>query len=200
MTMTPDPDLFRWLAGLAIVATSAVSIYHRRRADRAGDAISFRAETLPVRILTRGFGGATWLAVFATILTPGIMAWSTGAPPPALRWLGAATVAAGPLLFLWVFRHLGGNVTSTVVTRRHHTLVTTGPYRWVRHPLYSVGVLFMLGLSTLLGSWLIPVLAIPAMAGLMLRTPAEEAGLVARFGDGYRAYMARTGRYLPRWG
>ncbi|RIL12128.1 isoprenylcysteine carboxylmethyltransferase family protein, partial [bacterium] len=86
------------------------------------------------------------------------------------------------------------------VTRRHHTLVTTGPYRWVRHPLYSVGVLFMLGLSTLLGSWLIPVLAIPAMAGLMLRTPAEEAGLVARFGDGYRAYMARTGRYLPRWG
>ncbi len=198
--MTSNPDAFRWLAAVAIVAATGVSTYHRRRADRAGDRISARVERWPVRILTRGFGAAAWLALFATILAPDRMAWSTGVPPLGLRWLGAAVVAAGPLLFLWVFRHLGGNVTSTVVTRRDHTLVTSGPYRWVRHPLYTVGALFMLGMSLLLGSWLIPILAAPAMAGLMLRTPDEEAGLVARFGDDYRAYMARTGRYLPRLG
>lgn len=198
--MTANPEAFRWLAALAIVAAAAVSTYHRRRADRAGDAISARVERWPVRILTRGFGAATWLVLFATILAPDRMAWSTSAPPQALRWLGAVVVATGPFLFLWVFRHLGGNVTSTVVTRRNHTLVTSGPYRWVRHPLYTVGALFMLGMSALLGSWLIPILAAPAMAGLMLRTPDEEAGLVARFGDDYRAYMARTGRYLPRLG
>lgn len=198
--MTLDTDLARWLAGLAVLAAALVSSYHRRRADRAGDPISARVEPLPVRILTRGFGGAAWLAIFATILAPERMAWSTFTPPPLLQWLGAAIVLASPLLFLWVFRNLGGNVTSTVVTRRKHSLVTKGPYRWVRHPLYSVGALFMLGLSLLLGSWLIPLLAAPAMLGLVLRTPDEEAALIARFGDDYRAYMARTGRYLPRWG
>jgi protein-S-isoprenylcysteine O-methyltransferase Ste14 len=91
----------------------------------------------------------------------------------------------------------GKNITDTVVTRRapagHH-----GPYRWIRHPLYTFGTLFFLGLGLIAASWLILLMACLAFYLLSLRTPKEEAQLLARFGEEYAAYMQQTGRYLPR--
>jgi protein-S-isoprenylcysteine O-methyltransferase Ste14 len=116
-----------------------------------------------------------------------------------LRWIGACLAVFGvpPLLF-WTFHSLGKNLTDTVVTRRDHTLVTHGPYRWVRHPFYDVLLLWVVSMSLLTANWLLALFGLTAFAMLVVRTRIEEDKLIERFGDEYREYMARTGRFLPR--
>ena len=70
----------------------------------------------------------------------------------ALDGCGPALVAG--LVLVWMFRTLGRNLTDTVVTRNQHTLVTSGPYRWVRHPFYSSAALLILGSSLAAATWL----------------------------------------------
>ena len=102
-----------------------------------------------------------------------------------------------PLLLTWTFHSLGRNLTDTVVTRREHTLVTHGPYRWVRHPFYVVVALWGLSFSLLTANWLLALLGVAALTMLVIRTRIEEAKLAERFGDEYRAYARRTGRFFP---
>ena len=126
------------------------------------------------------------------------MAWSSMPLPAWLRWTGVALCAAGGGLMIWTFRRLGKNLTDTVVTRREHTLVMNGPYRFVRHPFYVSGALFVLGTSLVAANWFLFAGAAAFVALISIRTRTEEENLLARFGESYRAYMERTGRFLPR--
>ena len=97
-----------------------------------------------------------------------------------------------------VLRTLGKNITSTVETREEHELVTSGPYRWVRHPLYTVGTSFFVSLSIVAANWFMGLASLMGLVMLLIRLPKEEEKLIERFGDEYRSYMKRTGRLLPR--
>ena len=108
--------------------------------------------------------------------------------------------AAGVVWLFFTFRALGTNLTDTVATREHHTLVTRGPYRFVRHPFYLGVAAFVFGLALLTALWFVAAVAAVVLSLLAVRTPIEEAKLVERFGDDYRRYAARTGRFLPRLG
>ena len=105
-------------------------------------------------------------------------------------------VAGG--LLLWTFRHLGRNLTDTVVTRREHTLVTHGPYRWVRNPFYDSVALLLLASAVVTANGFLFVMGGLVFVLLVLRTRTEEDKLLARFGNAYERYMARTGRFVPR--
>jgi protein-S-isoprenylcysteine O-methyltransferase Ste14 len=76
--------------------------------------------------------------------------------------------------------------------------VTIGPYRWVRHPLYTCGSSLFAAVGIIADNWFIVALGMLAFAAMAARTPKEEANLIAKFGDEYRTYMKRTGRFLPR--
>src|SRR5262245_65474137 len=82
------------------------------------------------------------------MLDPQWMTWSSLPLSAWLRWLGLTLVVCSGLLLVWTFRNLGRNVTDTVVTRKDHTLVTSGPYRYMRHPFYVAFALGVLG-----GAW-----------------------------------------------
>ena len=99
---------------------------------------------------------------------------------------------------VWTFHNLGKNLTDTVVTRQEHSLITSGPYRWVRHPFYLAGALGALGVCLATANWFFAVLGAVVLIFLYRRTRIEEAKLVERFGDDYRSYMQRVGRFLPR--
>ena len=139
-----------------------------------------------------------WIALTAYLINPAWMAWSSVALPTWMRWIGAflALFVVPPLLF-WTFHSLGKNLTDTVVTRREHTLVTHGPYHWVRHPFYDVVFLWILSMSLLTANWLMALLGFLTFALMVVRTRIEEQKLIERFGDEYRAYTGRTGRFLP---
>ena len=93
---------------------------------------------------------------------------------------------------------LGRLWSGDLETKADHLLVDTGPYRWVRHPLYSSYFLLALGLFALSGNWLTGFSLLVYFLTVAIRTPLEEAMLVNRLGERYVAYQRRTGRFLPR--
>ena len=196
--MTAD-DIQRILAALILIVGVGISTYFRLRADRiSGERISMRDDARSINLVLRLGGLLLWLTPIIYIAAPGWLAWSSLGLPDWAGWIGAALGLLCDGLIYWIFSSIGTGITPSVSTRRQHTLVTDGPYRWVRHPLYTVGTTFFLAFALMADSWLIAILAALAFVLLAVRTRSEEAHLIGRFGDAYRSYMRRTGRFFPR--
>jgi protein-S-isoprenylcysteine O-methyltransferase Ste14 len=193
-----NESVFRSIVIMNIALTLPIGLYYRIRSQATREKLARREEGIFIMIGLRLCGLLAWIALTAYLINPAWMAWSSVALPPWLRWIGAflGLFAVPPLLF-WAFRSLGKNLTDTVVTRREHTLVTHGPYRWVRHPFYDVVFLWGLSLSLLTANWLMALLGFSAFTMMVLRTRIEEKKLIERFGAQYRTYMERTGRFFP---
>jgi protein-S-isoprenylcysteine O-methyltransferase Ste14 len=191
-------SIFRSIAILGIVLTLPIGLYHRIRSQATREKLARREEGIFIMIGLRLCGLLALLALAAYLINPSWMGWASVALPTWLRWIGAilAVFAVPPLLF-WTFHSLGKNLTDTVVTRREHTLVMHGPYRWVRHPFYDVVLLGVVSMSLLTANWLLALLGLTAFALIALRTRIEEEKLIERFGDEYRGYMERTGGFFP---
>jgi protein-S-isoprenylcysteine O-methyltransferase Ste14 len=139
-----------------------------------------------------------WLSPFVYLINPAWMAWSKIGLPEWVRWLGVGLGMLCVLGVYWLFSSIGSGITATSATRQHHTLVTRGPYRWIRHPLYTIGSSLFVAMGLMADNWFIVLLGALAFIAVALRTPKEEANLIAKFGDEYREYMKRTGRFLPK--
>jgi protein-S-isoprenylcysteine O-methyltransferase Ste14 len=191
--------IFRAVLGAGFLAILVIMLYHRLRSWESKEQLDRRQEGLFILATLRPIGLAMWLAVIAYLINPAWMAWSSIPLPAWLRWSGAGVLFLGVALLAWTLRNLGVNLTDTVVTRQAHTLITQGPYRWVRHPFYDALALFVVGFALITANWFI--LATGALTFLLLavRSQTEESLLLARFGEGYRSYQKSTGRFLPRW-
>jgi protein-S-isoprenylcysteine O-methyltransferase Ste14 len=139
-----------------------------------------------------------WLSPFVYLVNPAWMAWSKVGLPEWARWLGVLMGVLCTLGIYWLFSSIGSGITPTSATRREHKLVTRGPYRWVRHPLYTIGSSMFVAFGLMADNWYIALLGVLAFIGMAIRTPKEEANLIAKFGDEYREYMKRTGKFLPK--
>lgn len=192
-----DDSFFRWIALAIVVVTFTISKVYRKRADLEGGRVTWADEDPMRPALTAG-----WFALMAGLVAylvhPPLMSWSMVPLPTWVRWAGVALGGLTALGALWVFRSLGRNVTPTVVTRPEATLVTHGPYRFIRHPLYVNGALAFVAVSLMSRSWWFAALMVPTLALLSRRTRTEEANLAARFGRAWDEYAARTGRFVPR--
>jgi protein-S-isoprenylcysteine O-methyltransferase Ste14 len=117
--------------------------------------------------------------------TPSLIAsMILGPPSVALAW--AAT------------RHLGKQWRYKAALSENHELIQTGPYRWLRHPIYAsmLGMLLATGAAwTWWPMWLGSVIAF--LAGTEIRVRAEERLLAERFGGSFSAYRSRTSAYIP---
>jgi protein-S-isoprenylcysteine O-methyltransferase Ste14 len=138
------------------------------------------------------------IGTFVYIVRPELMGWSRLPLPPWSRWLGVLITAAGMALEFSTQIYLGSNYASTVHIREEHSLITGGPYRHVRHPMYTALITVGIGLGLASASWyfLLPFLLTTVI--VVIRIPSEEAAMIERFGDEYRQYTQRTGRLLPR--
>lgn len=192
-------DPFRIALVVVMALTMAVTVYHRLQAARPGEKISHREEGYLFTAVLRLCGLLLWVATFGYLFFPDRFAWAALPLPIWLRWVGVISGALCALLMYWTLSSLGKNLTDTVVTRQNATLVTHGPYRWVRHPFYVTAALLMASVTVLTASGFIGVSSLLVLSLLTIRTPKEEQMLIARFGQSYRDYMARTGRFVPRW-
>ncbi len=103
---------------------------------------------------------------------------------------------------MWLFRRshvdLGRNWSISLEVRKHHTLVKTGVYRLIRHPMYSSFLLLGLSQMLLLPNWLAGTSGlIGATLLIVFRVGREEHMMLQTIGDDYRAYMATTKRLIP---
>ncbi len=120
--------------------------------------------------------------------------------PGWLRWAGFALGAASLGLWAWTQAALGKEWSPQLQLREGHHLVTTGPYAWVRHPLYTAMFGWAASLALLTANWVFVALAALSIAGLLARVPREEQMMIEEFGEEYGAYVKRTGRFFPRGG
>ncbi len=190
---------FRIALVIVILLTMSVTVYHRLQAAKSGESISRKDEGYAFAVTLRLAGFSLWIATFGYLLFPAYVQWAAVPLPQWIRWIGVAAGSFCALLMYWTLSSLGKNLTDTVVTRKEATLVTHGPYGWVRHPFYVTAALLMFAVMVLTANWLIGLTSVFVLVLLAVRTPKEEVMLIERFGDHYRDYMAKTGRFIPRF-
>lgn len=190
---------FRIALVVVILLTMAVTLYHRLRAASSGEQISKNDEGYLFAAALQLSALGLWIVTFAYLLFPSSVQWASIPLPINIRWFGVATGMFCSLLMCWTLNSLGKNLTDTVVTRANATLITQGPYRWVRHPYYVVTALLMTSVALLTANWLIGLGCFLVLSLLVVRTPKEEQRLIDKFGQKYCDYMATTGRFFPRF-
>ena len=191
-------NIFRIILILGFAAVIPVGIYHRLKSQASREKLDRRKEGLFILLTLRPIGWAIWLGTVVYVINPAWMSWSSCNLPIGVRWVGVGLGVIAAALLIVVFRSLGTNLTDTVVTRTRHTLVTSGPYRWVRHPFYVATALAVAANAVVTANWFLALTGVVGVALIVIRTRIEEEKLVERFGDEYRGYTARTGRFLPR--
>ena len=192
-------NIFRVILILGFAAVFPVGVYHRLKAHFASrEKLNRRAEGLFILATLRPIALIGMAALLAYMINPAWMSWSSYNLPIKIRWLGVGLGMIGGALLISAFRSLGTNLTDTVVTRTRHTIVTSGPYRWVRHPLYVATALAVTANAVVTANWFLALTGVVSVVLLAIRTRTEEQKLLERFGDAYRNYMQRTGRFIPR--
>jgi protein-S-isoprenylcysteine O-methyltransferase Ste14 len=141
------------IAGFWLVIVIALPF--RIRSQATGEKLDRTQEGMTMMIVLRLTGLAVWAGVIAFMIDPPLMAWSSLPLPAATRWAGVGLTIITAGLLLWTLRSLGPNLTDTVVTRAAHTLVTRGPYRWVRHPFYDCMALFVASTALMMANWFV---------------------------------------------
>ena len=118
--------------------------------------------------------------------------------PGWLRWVGFSVGWLGVLLTGWSELELDRQFSPQLQLRQDHQLITSGPYGTIRHPLYTGIFTFGLSLALVSANWFFVAFFVVSLLGLGLRVPKEERMMVEQFGEDYRTYMQRTGRFLPK--
>lgn len=193
-----DDDLFRFIFLGILVAVFPFALYHRIRSNLTGEKLDRWQEGAFILFGLRLSGLPSFIGGIVWMIDPRLMSWASVPLPIWLRWSGFLLIGVWGVLFVWTFQSLGKNLTDTVVTRKHHTLVTTGPYRYVRHPFYLAFFVAVVGGSIVTANWYLFLTSLLPCVFIVARTRTEEHRLMERFGDEYRDYMAKTGRFWPK--
>jgi protein-S-isoprenylcysteine O-methyltransferase Ste14 len=191
--------IYRILLALLILAFVANRAYYTRKYGQPEE------ETVRGREQNVASTAAGLLAILAMlsslayIVNPAWMAWAALPLPAWLRWFGVALALAGFGLLQWSHLALGRNWSDAPRLLREQSFVNDGPYRRIRHPIYTAFLMILGATLFISANWFIG-LAWIGMTSLEVasRMRFEEEIMVERFGDEYIAYMNRTGRLLPR--
>ncbi|MBY8889165.1 isoprenylcysteine carboxylmethyltransferase family protein [Streptomyces sp. PTM05] len=148
---------------------------------------------------TRRFSGALLMAaVVGAWVLSAVAGRHSPLRVPGLEAAGVVVLFAGVVTRVWAVATLGRSFRTTVEVDVGQAVVTSGPYRWVRHPSYTGLLLAALGLGLGFGTWPGLVLcAVLPVVGLWRRIEVEEAEMTRVLGDAYEAYKGRTKRLVP---
>jgi protein-S-isoprenylcysteine O-methyltransferase Ste14 len=119
-------------------------------------------------------------------------------PPTATTYfIGAAIVALGLCFAVWARVELGRNWSATVTVKEHHELIRSGPYRYVRHPIYTGLLLGYGGSAIARGEWRGVLAVVIVLVALWRKLRLEERWMLETFGDAYRRYRGEVRALIP---
>jgi protein-S-isoprenylcysteine O-methyltransferase Ste14 len=140
----------------------------------------------------------TVFTFFIYLLFPQTLAWAAVPLSLWLRLLGAFFALIALFWFIWIHRSLGNNLSTNLKIKESQELITDGPYRWIRHPMYSAFYLLHLAVFFLTANWFIGITWLAGLTAIiLLRVKREESMLLTKFGKEYSMYMNNTGRFIP---
>ncbi|MFX1367224.1 MAG: isoprenylcysteine carboxylmethyltransferase family protein [Promethearchaeota archaeon] len=132
------------------------------------------------------------------LLDPPWMSWSYLFLPVELRILGVVVASALIPYTYWIGKSLAERYSDRLQIQEDHTLITSGPYGRIRHPIYASAIYFLGALVLVSGNFLFLIILIIVIPGIYRRLKKEERMMVDQFGDEYLEYMKRTGRIFPK--
>ena len=141
----------------------------------------------------------TWMLLFQSGLRRGWLEARLFPPSALADWTGLALVAAGVALAFWARWHLGTNWSGTVTLKHDHELIRTGPYRAIRHPIYTAILVALAGSMVQLGEVRGVVGLAVAWLSFYVKARREESFLKQEFGEGFEAHARNTGMFLPHF-
>jgi protein-S-isoprenylcysteine O-methyltransferase Ste14 len=166
--LLPDKEAVNREGGRGVIAIRAIGMF-----------------TL-IAILAMYLLGASWIEAFAI----NIPAW--------LRWVGFGLGILSVALWTLAQVKLDKQWSAQLQLTKDHHLITSGPYTLIRHPLYMSMIGWCVALALLTANWIFVAIGALAIAGLLWRIPREEQMMIEAFGDEYKQYMKRSGRFFPR--
>jgi protein-S-isoprenylcysteine O-methyltransferase Ste14 len=174
-----------WLAWLVYWAVSARGVKPAKWHESLGSQLKWRAPLIVAGII---LAAPRWMP---RMLTRRFLPVSGVLPP-----IGAILVAAGLGLAVWARRHLGRNWSAQVQVKEDHALVRTGPYRQVRHPIYTGILLAFLGMSLAIGEWRGVVALLFATVSFAMKAKVEERRMLDEFPE-YAGYRQESSALIP---
>lgn len=189
--------MLRLMVLLLLGCTFLISGLYRRRTS-SKEFVNQKEEGGLALVLRLVAAIPIFLVLIMDIFFPDWMGWSKTNLPDWLRIIGMILAVGSVLWLWWVFHTLGNRHSDIELTTESKELITSGPYRLVRHPLYSGVLLSLFSLSLIFEDWLVFAFAVVGLVAFsLLVIPAEEEQLLEAFGEDYECYQGRTGAMLP---
>ena len=187
------------IAFIAIFTSLSIArVIYKRRAKALKEGIFPRSEGHLLNLVRVVFGAPLFLFVFFFILFPQALPYAYIDLPDTFRFIGTAGGIWAVFIIAISYKALGKNYSSTVTIKKDHDLVTTGPYRIVRHPMYMGYLILFVSAFLLSENWVIGLSGSLIILSLMTcRLRKEENELIKRFGIRYIKYMRETGKFIP---
>lgn len=174
-----------WLAWLVYWGLSARDVKPTRWQESGASRLLHRGPLIIAMVLL-AFPNSMPAAIRGRFLPPGRL----------FPVLGTITLAAGLGFSVWARRHLGRNWSAHVVVKEDHALVRTGPYRRVRHPIYTGILLAFFGMAVVVGEWRALVAFAAAAASFAIKAHLEEQQMLPLFPE-YAEYRRETAAIVP---
>jgi protein-S-isoprenylcysteine O-methyltransferase Ste14 len=177
---------YLWTAWLVVWLIWAFRSKHTKQRESLGSRMSY---TIPV-----------WAAVYCMFGAKNLGEWWHRDILLHMAWLGpvgVAITAFGFAFTFWARYILGGNWSGAVTIKVGHELIRTGPYGWVRHPIYTGMIIATTGTAIALDQWRGVVAAVLMWLGFTIKRLKEEQFMRQTFGDQYTDYTRTTGAIFP---
>ncbi len=186
-----DENLYRailavWLCAGAVWLVSAASLKSIARVEGQGSRL------VHLLIMTAAF-----LLIFDPRLNVGRLNAHFVEDGPAAWWIGFALTVAGVAFAIWARFALGGNWSANVTVKQNHELKRTGPYAFVRHPIYSGFLLGLLGTAIAFGEWRDLIGVVLGLIGWRGKSLIEERFMTEQFGEQYQQYKREVKALIP---
>ena len=175
-----------WLAWAIYWWISALNIKAVRRREGAASRATYMAPLVVAVLL-----------LAPPTLPGGFLCQRFLAAKLATFWVGAATITLGLGFSAWARVRLGGNWSGTITIKHGHELIRSGPYAYVRHPIYTGLLAALVGSAIARGEWRGLVAVVIAFGALWRKLTLEERWLVETFGDQYTRYCTEVAALIP---
>lgn len=172
------------------------------RAKKSGQKIFYDKKAI------RDEGIAFYLRVILSVLfLPFLVLYSMYPPfmnlihldfPVWLRWLGTLFGFIGTAFWIYSQAVLDKYWSPQLQVQKEHKMITTGPYKVIRHPIYAATFIWVIGLALYTANMVFAFIALLAIIWLILRVPKEEKMMIGQFGDEYEQYILNTGKFFPK--
>jgi len=191
--------IFRIILPVLIIAFVLHRGYYIKKHIRPEDDTLKKCEVGAASKLASLLGMIGILATLLFVINPGWLAWANLPLPVWLRLVGSLFALAGFALLQWAQNSLGKSWSDMPRMMSEQKLITSGPYQFIRHPIYTAFILILGSTLFISANWLIGISWIGmTLLEIFSRINFEERIMLEFFGDRYRKYMKNTGRLLPK--